>query len=53
MDHGNIKLQNVFVEYQDKFMGGGIQKVPVIVLSDRCMIGKPTSDAKAIANVMH
>jgi hypothetical protein len=53
MDHGNIKLSNIFVEYTERNVGNVTQKVPMLVLSDRTIIGRPTKDATAFANVMH
>ena len=53
MDHGNLKLQNVFVEFVEKRQGNVSQKVPVLVLSDRCLVGKATPDNQAFANIMH
>lgn len=53
MDHGNLKLSNVFVEFADRRVGEVTQKVPVLVISDRCLVGRPTTDPKAVANMMH
>lgn len=53
IDHGNIKMSNLFIEFQEKRIGSGTQKVPVVVLSDRHMVGKPKSDSKAFADIMH
>lgn len=53
MDHGNIKLSNVFIEFAEKRFGNALQKVPVIYLSDRNLVGKPKSDSKAFADIMH
>ena len=52
-DHGNLKPSNIFVDYTDKKVGSLTQKMPVLVLADRCLVGKPTSDLKALANIMH
>jgi len=52
-EHGNLKLSNIFVEYAEKRFGNVSQKVPVLVLSDRHIFGKPSNDDKAFANIMH
>jgi hypothetical protein len=53
LDHGNIKLSNVFIEYADRRVNNVMQRVPVLVLGDRHLIGRPTNDARAFANIIH
>jgi hypothetical protein len=53
IDHGNIKLSNVFIEFAEKRFGDVQQRVPVIYLSDRNLVGKPKSDSRAFADIMH
>ena len=53
IDHGNIKLSNLFVEYIDTNVNNVSRKHPVIVVSDRNIIGKSKPDPKMFANIMH